>query len=531
MTEGVTGAVGRVLAAELRLLDGSGMVSPVGDWHVHEKRQGWVGFAVVSPGAAEDLDAESAFMRTTAYGLAPDRPVALELKGKSLTESDAPDDFIRGWPSVITKVDAGVPADGDITDFRVMVLFSDPLSYLFRNPIWGVFKDRSPGELLAGALMLASGVKGAPSLEPVIEGLPSITITESVREEASEVPYAIAAGEPLGWWLGALFGRLGIRMELLGAQAGGVALTLADGEPAGSPVNLGLGAGQPSADHAVISHFVQSAVAPERDTMVDNASLGQPKTIGEERPVGRLLTSAGIDLDEATVRSKLVRDGAMMEQSALRIVSGQPGLHSGRLVSFDRPVTGASQWQVDEVWHGAAEGAYRNEASLVKLGTWVPAPPAEKGMAVVSGVVHELGLEVGEPVERDALGRIPIRFPFSQGIGSPEGDETAPASAEALGPGIMLPVAAPMAGGTHGFVPSHRQGDVCRVAVHHLMLIEVIGFGFADHRRVGDDLVDVSMGVVVDHGRGRWTGMVFRPGEEVEAEEKEQSEAWRTGKG
>jgi len=518
----------RILAAELRLLDGSGAVIPVGDWHIWEKRQGWSGFGVVNPGPGEDLTPVEAFERAAGYSLTPDTPAAMALVGKKATASATPGggDFIRSWPSVVTKVSASVPAGEGSLDFGVCVMFSDPLSYLFRNPLWGVFKDLSPGEILSGALMLASGAEsGEPTLRPVLQGLPPIAISQSLREGVSSVPYAIAAGEPLGWWLGALFGRLGVRMALLGGERGGIDLTLRDGDPAGAAVELALRTDNPGASAAVVSDFTLGAAMPERGALLDNVSIGQPVRFGADRPVGRLFTGARLDLDEAAKRFDLASGVADLQSSRLRVTTGQPGLHPGRAVRFDRPVTGARQWQVAEVRHGAAEGVYRNQSELEKPGAWVPPQPPRRGAAVVSGVVHDPDADTGAEVERDGMGRIPVRFGFSQRAIEETG------AADAPPPEILLPVAPPMAGGTHGFVPSHRHGDVCRIAVNDPLSAEVLGFGFTDHRRLGDDFVDVTMGVLAEHGRGeRWSGMVYRPGDIVEEEEKEQSRDWRAGK-
>ncbi|MCY3731616.1 MAG: hypothetical protein OXF98_09765 [Rhodospirillaceae bacterium] len=79
-------------------------------------------------------------------------------------------------------------------------------------------------------------------------------------------------------------------------------------------------------------------------------------------------------------------------------------------------------------------------------------------------------------------------------------------------PRLPLPVMQPMAGGQHGFVSGHRQGDACRVAVHGVMRAEIVGFQYRSDR----DLDRASMagavaGIVVEHNRAAsWSGMVFR---------------------
>ena len=84
-------------------------------------------------------------------------------------------------------------------------------------------------------------------------------------------------------------------------------------------------------------------------------------------------------------------------------------------------------------------------------------------------------------------------------------------------PRIPLPVIQPMAGGLHGLVPTHRHGDVCRVAVHDPMWAEIVGFQYRSNRRINANLVDATAGLIVEHDRAHsWTGIVFRPTDEVE---------------
>lgn len=84
---------------------------------------------------------------------------------------------------------------------------------------------------------------------------------------------------------------------------------------------------------------------------------------------------------------------------------------------------------------------------------------------------------------------------------------------------IPLAVIEPMAGGVHGFLPAHRQGDICRVSVQHPMHAEVVGFMYNESRQVGQEAVDASMGMIVRHSPTEWSGFMFRPQKDVEEEE------------
>ncbi len=84
-------------------------------------------------------------------------------------------------------------------------------------------------------------------------------------------------------------------------------------------------------------------------------------------------------------------------------------------------------------------------------------------------------------------------------------------------PRMPLPVIQPMAGGLHGLVPIHRHGDVCRVAVHDPMWAEIVGFQYRANRRINENLVDATAGLIVEHDRRHaWTGIVFHRTEDLD---------------
>ena len=83
-------------------------------------------------------------------------------------------------------------------------------------------------------------------------------------------------------------------------------------------------------------------------------------------------------------------------------------------------------------------------------------------------------------------------------------------------PRIPLTIIEPMAGALHGFIPSHRQGDSCRVAVYHPLSAEIVGFQYRDDRKIGSGNIAATTGIVVDHNAGSWSGLVFRQTDEAE---------------
>ena len=99
----------------------------------------------------------------------------------------------------------------------------------------------------------------------------------------------------------------------------------------------------------------------------------------------------------------------------------------------------------------------------------------------------------------------------------------AEAMADRWPPRIPLSVIEPMAGALHGFITAHRQGDICRVAVHDPFNAEIVGFQYRDDRRINRDLSDAVTGLVVEHNFSQaWSGVVFRRTEDMEEDTGEE---------
>lgn len=513
------------------------------DWSVSETPQGWSGqatYRAVDSGQGV-VPAETILKSTVNQGLTPDTAIRFGLweipAGDFQTlPPDGARKAIRSWPSVIVSMH--VPSKLESTGARrrdagAMILFKDPVSYLLDKPIWGVFKNLTAGRLLAGGLLLAVGSDAAPSLEPALPGMPGLRIREdsNLRPADLRVPYAIASGERLGEWLDAIFGRLGVRLKMLG-DGSEVQLDILAGASGDDALKMSLGS-TVSAGVAVITGIPQrKAVSADLATssLLDNPSIGTPRWIGDSPTIGRLYTSSELTFEQAEKIVGRVGGADRQKRSGLTVVTAQPGLYQGRGVSFDQTVLGADYWLVHDVLHLSAGGTYHNTVGLVKQDSWTPAPPPDRGMVVLSGVVHDSGagdgVDTGQVVDRDEMCRIPVRLRVSQGEprngGASNGGGSGDQTAGPPGPELNLSVAGPMAGGAHGFVPGHRQGDVCHIGVHHPMHAEIIGFSYSDHRRIGDDMVDVTMGIVPEHFSDKMSGMVFVPQQQVEDEEKDE---------
>ena len=466
---------------------------------IESQLEGWTGYAKVAPGGRSGLPERTgladAFGAVVKHQCAPGQGVVLVLSVVRLEEGRAKVQPLRYWPAVITKLTA--TADGAGRTF-LHLHFSDPVTYLGRRPIWGAFLDCSLGEAVGGAISLAMDGSGAPTTSPLSGAdLPAVHIAEHLREAAARLPYVVASGETLGVWLARLLGRLGVRMEMIGNSAGEVNAALRDGPPAGAAVPLRFGDGPASATNAVLRGTRMTPGGTDRDAVLDNPSTGQTLRVGElGGAVGTVVTSAGTDVEEAAFRAGLAKefqDVAMVETS---VVTGQCGIVPGRRLEFDRPVSGARAWQAGLTKHVFNDGAYLNTTHLIKDGAaWRPRVPRGLGGAtLVTGIVNDGS---SAPVGEDA----------------PEGAGGAPR--------LMLPIAGPVAGGSHGFVSDQRQGDRCRVAVNGPLDVEVVGFVYDDHRHMADAVSDGSMGIVVNHGPEKWSGVLFRPDDEGHKDSKD----------
>ena len=74
-----------------------------------------------------------------------------------------------------------------------------------------------------------------------------------------------------------------------------------------------------------------------------------------------------------------------------------------------------------------------------------------------------------------------------------------------------------MAGAMHSFVGGHRQGDICRVAVHDPFTAEIVGYQYRDNRAINRDVVGAAAAIVVEHNfADAWTGIVVRRIEDMD---------------
>ena len=528
-----------------------GLVLPILTLMLNEDRGGgWSGTIHINPRLAAPEDALQTLM---VDGLVPGTAATVKLVVAGSTGHTGT--AVRIWPSVVTSVNCTTSSDVNSPDALCIVTFRDPITYLRNRSIWAAFADCPVGDMLGGALSVAAGGDGKPTRTPILPGLPMVQIEADLRDEMAEIPYAIAVGEPFGYWLNRVFGRLGARFEVLGEPTGVLKVSVLDAVPTETVLNRDGGVDMTfdtalpaSATNLTLTGIDVNSGILRRGGMLDNPSGGGARRFGPLGALESVSVASETGMQEAEHRGGFRQTNRRLAQVRTTITSCQPGLLPGRVVNLGTSVDlasvsdsdaaeskptgylsilGARRWQVIDVAHLYLQGRYWNQASFEKIGlAWRPGLPDEQGAAIVSGVVDDGSAEAGALIERDRMGRIPIRFPFvvdagGQGASEQGANETG-ASTDALDvpwpPCIPLSPTGPGAGNLHGFVSDHRQGDWCRVAVVNPLYAEIVGFCHRDDRYLSDRVRDVTMGIVVKEGDGQWRGLVFRPDEDLSAE-------------
>ena len=257
--------------------------------------------------------------------------------------------------------------------------------------------------------------------------------------------------------------------------------------------------------------------------MLDNRVVGDAERSDSLGSVGQVVQAMHIDTDEAWLRTSFKDDNDFLDASAVTITSLQHGLSPGKRIEFAEQVFGTDQWQVAVSVHKLTTGLYRNVSKLQKDGVaWRGEGGLTPDGVTVTAIVDDGTSTDGDPVERDRLGRIPVRLSFLKGGEGEDIEVPEDATIEArkwTGEPVALPVLETMgSGGAHGFVSAHRQGDPCRVVIHSPLNAEIVGFVYRHDGRVGADLADSTGGLVVRHENDGFSGLVFRPDEDLDPE-------------
>ena len=521
--------------ASLDLGDGTGNTPvPVAVLALREEySSGWEGRATLALAADTPLGIGEILGAVLDRGVVPGCTVIVRL---ALADEEAPEgdpgEVVRTWPCVVVRVDPEPPPP-DASRAECVVELEDPIRHLFPVPIRAVFAARSIGEMTGGALAVACGMDAMPSLVPLLPAAGPVSVVEDTRESLTSIPYAIACGETLGEWLERVHAPLGVRTELRVLDDGGVEWTLSDRPPGGEPTQMTLvvaddeeGSGPasgpgPGPDPGLGPATVRirairgRAGRPRFGAILDDIEEPVVWRFDSALPVGNLIEGAGIGPDEAWRRATFDEDRSWIDLLGIELESREPELRPGSLVAIrDLELAGIGRWQVVRVRHEVRGGAYVNRFLVLRGDVaWRPPPPPPPAPRTVTAfVAGEAEMLPNEPVPRDRLGRIPIRFPFQGGLSEGDGEGAAPR--------IDLAIVQPMAGALHGFAPGNRNGDACRVTVHHPFHAEIDGFTYREAQQIygGAGLAPGWSGIIVEHdGADAWSGWTFeRGGEEAE---------------
>ena len=524
--------------------------------HNEDRSGGWNGTLRLNPRQESLEDTVQTIMRD---GLRPGSTIVVRMVIAGNTEHVGT--TVRSWPSIVTSLNTTVSRDAHEPDPLTVVTFRDPLTFLRTRTIWTAYADCSIGEMVGGALSVAAGGDGKPTLDPVLPGMPLLHIEEELRDEIATLAYTVATGEPFGHWFNRVCSRLGVRFEMVGSPDGALTVTLRDGNPTESSLNNDGGLDMyfnpsrgPSATNMILSGAELNSTSTPRGGLLDDAAGGGAQHFGEAGGMEAVWTEADLTIEEALRRTAFRHANNSLAQVGTVFASSQPGMLPGRVVGLgpdpndDRSyasVFGARRWQVAAVAHLCLQGRYWNKAILEKTGlAWRPAARSEAGAVIVSGIVDDGQAEPGTVVERDRLGRIPVRFPFVREVaesaddGSMDDDMDMPDEPDEPGddtngsmrtamqwpPIVRLAPITPAAGDLHGFVSDHRQGDWCRVSVFNPLYAEIIGFRHRDDRYLSEGVRDATVGIVMREDEGDWRGILFRPEEDL-ADETEDADS------
>ena len=396
---------------------------------------GWGGTAAVAlrsrNGSA--LSAPEVLGLFAAWGATPGAATALEI-----VVDGGPFDGVRvrSWPVMISCLRPGVP---DRTGTTCEVRLTDPVGYLAERPVWGAYRAASAAEMVGGALSLAAGGDGKPTLTPALPGMPRVEIVERYREKLARLPYAIAAGQTLGDWLSCLLGMLGLRAELSvedddGPGSGGdsgssgdipgraLVLTLSDRLPSceAFPVTVlprpeSAPAAPGSVGRVAIRGHSTFSPRPLRGALLDDPSKGGVRALGKSCAVGTVICAPELDVDEAETRIRCAADGAFAEMMMLKLASRLPQFRHGSRLRLDSVPYGIEIWQVAALSHAFHLGVYDNDATVLRADvSWHPDLPPPRAPVVVTGSIDGGDeFDYQEPVPRDRLGRIKVSFPFT----------------------------------------------------------------------------------------------------------------------
>ena len=392
-----------------------------GFWISEAYNTGWSGTAVVAwdiRDAAYEMGAATMLSTIFHWGFGAGQSAVLEMVNHA-PESIAHDIPARTWPCMIAGLRPGEVSDGILAcDVQIV----DPISYLAGRPVWGAYADCSAAEIVGGVVSLAAGGDGKPTTSIATTNMPRIKIEAAYRKALDDIPYALAVGQTFGEWLATFTSMLGLRAELIADNKDStyVTLRLTDERAKGPSLEMAIvnktEDTPPERRHGRIAIRGHAAFPPGvlRSALLDDPTAGSARQLIRAGPVGEVVTSEGADIDEAALRSFQSLYGSFAEALMLQTASRCTRMRPGMIVDLDHKVHGMDSWQISSVQHLLRNAVYDNDATLMRSDLpWHPPAASRTPPFMVSAIVDQgYSVDPHQPVPRDRLGRIKVRFPF-----------------------------------------------------------------------------------------------------------------------
>ena len=197
---------------------------------------GWNGTATLTPRTATALDISDLIVASYQQGFRTGSLKNLKLR-TTTTGTNPQEVVVRTWPCIVSKITPkrsvrrGRPPSLELE-------LVDPVTFLHERPIWAVFKGFTIATAIGGAIAMAGGAEGRPTLNPILTSFPAINIVDLLRESTREVPYVIAPGVTLGEWLADVQSLMGIRVEMIGNEDNSITVVLTDRLPGGNQLMM-----------------------------------------------------------------------------------------------------------------------------------------------------------------------------------------------------------------------------------------------------------------------------------------------------
>lgn len=419
---------------------------PLSTFSFHEGyNSGWRGSCKISLSAQQVDNMIDVLVLGVRLGLSPSLPVSvlLALSGADpvrppLPESGSSPDpsseedassplgagsVVRIWPSIVTSLE---PSEGSGNTMELHVGLTDPITYLSDRSIWGAYRATSAAKMIGGALSLATGGDGQPTLSPVLPNMPVLKIIDNLRPDLAELPYSIASGQTLQEWLDDMTGMLGIRIEYDVNPDDSIDIILTDKKPSGSALQVNplftqvnrQGTSEQSSSRAHGNIYVTSIQANHglliRSGVLDDPLQGSLRRFGTAGSIGHMINGNSIPIEEAQRRTSFEASRATVELMTLSCTSRQPAVRPGRVMNTGQPFLGILEWQILSAYHELNVSNYLNSVVIGNAAlAWYPSSPELQGTTYITGSVDGgVGMRPYEPVSRDRLGRVAVSLPF-----------------------------------------------------------------------------------------------------------------------